>query len=332
MPAAAVSDARPRRRRLAAAARRASILDAAIPLFASGGYEQTRMSDLAAYVGVTEPVIFQNFGTKAELFAAALEHASRQAADYLLEGAAERRDVLDWLARLLAPAHLDHLHTAPMFGVLFADAHRLQFVPEVSAALHRGMAQVADALASILDRGQTESSIRPDVPPLTLAWLVVSLIQARQFRHTFTPRPSTPLELDLLQRTLDTFRPQSRIYPGSVPRIYHITTAAAWNQARGAGSYTDSTRGLTLAQVGFIHCSHANQVPQVAEAYYRGVPDLVLLVIDTQRLGAELRDEDLDQSGQSFPHIYGPLNLDAVVEVVPVESVDQIRAALQSNP
>ena len=64
---------RPTRRRLAAADRRATILDAAIPIFATAGYEQTRMSDVAACVGVTEPVIFQNFGTKAELFAAALD-------------------------------------------------------------------------------------------------------------------------------------------------------------------------------------------------------------------------------------------------------------------
>jgi uncharacterized protein (DUF952 family) len=102
-----------------------------------------------------------------------------------------------------------------------------------------------------------------------------------------------------------------------VPRIYHITTASAWDLARGTGSYAESTRGLTLAEVGFIHCSHESQVAQVADAYYQGVPDLVLLVIDPNRLTAELRDEDLTGQGQSFPHIYGPLNLDAVVDVVP---------------
>jgi uncharacterized protein (DUF952 family) len=102
-----------------------------------------------------------------------------------------------------------------------------------------------------------------------------------------------------------------------VPRIYHITTASAWNQARSAGSYAESTRGLSLAEVGFIHCSFASQVPQVAGAYYRDVPDLVLLVIDPDRLSAELRDEDLAGEGQRFPHVYGPLNLDAVIEAIP---------------
>ena len=194
------------RRRLAAAVRRASILDAAIPLFASAGYEQTRMSDIAAHVGVTEPVVFQNFGTKAGLFAAALEHASQQAASYLVEMSEEHPNVYDWLAQLLAADHQDHLHTAPMFGVLFADAHRLQFVPEVSAAVRRSITHVADALGSILERGQAEASIRSDIPPLTLAWLVVSLIQARQFRCSFTPEPSAQLEADLLHQILQSFR------------------------------------------------------------------------------------------------------------------------------
>ena len=206
---ASESQVPPRRRRLAAPARRASILEVAIPLFATAGYEQTRVSDIAARVGVTEPVVFQNFGTKAELFAAALEHASQQAAAYLVAMSDEHPSVYAWLARLLAAEHLDHLHTAPMFGVLFADAHRLQFVPEVSAALHRGMAEVADALKDILQRGQTEASIRPDIPPLALAWLVVSQIQARQFRRSFSPESSAKLESDFLHQVLLSFVPNA---------------------------------------------------------------------------------------------------------------------------
>jgi AcrR family transcriptional regulator len=209
-----MTDERPRRRRLGAAARRATILDAAIPIFATTGYEQTRMSDVAARVGVTEPVIFQNFGTKAELFAAALERVSEQAAAHLADLAAQHRNVDEWLRHLLAAEHLDHLHTAPMFGVLFQDAHRLQFEPDVCAALHRSTAQVADAIAGLLQRGQTQGSIRKDVPPLSLAWLVVSLIQARQFRRTYTPGPSTVLERDLLTHILATC---TQVTPAGAP-------------------------------------------------------------------------------------------------------------------
>jgi glutathione S-transferase len=116
-----------------------------------------------------------------------------------------------------------------------------------------------------------------------------------------------------------------------VPRIYHITTASAWNQACSAGSYAESTRGLSLAEVGFIHCSYAAQVPQVAQAYFQGVADLVLLVIDPGRLSAQLQDEDLAGQGQSFPHIYGPLNLDAVIAVVPFAPADDGSFALPAS-
>jgi AcrR family transcriptional regulator len=203
-----VTGDRPRRRRLTAASRRETILDAAIPLFASSGFEQTRMSDVAARVGVTEPVIFQNFGTKGELFAAALERVSRDAVTYLTGLAEDRASVHDWLGHLLAAEHLDRLHTAPMFGVLFADAHRLQFEASIGGALHRCVTHVAEAIADILRRGQAERSIRDDASPATLAWLVVSLIQARQFRQTHTAEPSAALEQDLLARMLDALRPQ----------------------------------------------------------------------------------------------------------------------------
>jgi AcrR family transcriptional regulator len=210
--AAAASD-RPRRRRLTAASRRETILDAAIPLFATTGYEQTRMSDVAARVGVTEPVIFQNFGTKAELFAAALERVSRDAASYLSQLAEECATVDDWLRRLLAADHLDHLHTAPMFGVLLADAHQLHSDASIAGALHRCVARVAEAMTGILRRGQTEGSIRADTSPDTLAWFVVSLIHARQFWRVHATDASTAFEDDLLASVLSAIRPRA---PGRV--------------------------------------------------------------------------------------------------------------------
>jgi AcrR family transcriptional regulator len=173
------------------------------------------MADVAARVGVTEPVIFQNFGTKAELFAAALERVSESAAGYLSDLAEEHADVHDWLCRLLAAEHLDRLHTAPMFGVLFADAHRLQLEPGVVEAMHRSVTRAAEVIAGILRRGQAEGSIRGDTPPATLAWLVVSLIQGREFRRAHTAEPSPALEDDLLARTLDALRPRADARTGS---------------------------------------------------------------------------------------------------------------------
>jgi uncharacterized protein (DUF952 family) len=101
--------------------------------------------------------------------------------------------------------------------------------------------------------------------------------------------------------------------------IYHIATSADWEQACRDGQYTTSTRGTTLAQQGFIHGSTAEQVAPVANMIYQGEPDLLVLVIDTERVGPEIRYEQAPGSDALFPHIYGPLNIDAVVATQPLQ-------------
>jgi len=101
--------------------------------------------------------------------------------------------------------------------------------------------------------------------------------------------------------------------------IYHIATRADWERARRDGEYTTSTIGRTLAEEGFIHASQAAQVADVANRFYRGVPgDLVLLVIDPERVRAPVRFEEVPGAGLPFPHIYGPLNTDAVLAARPL--------------
>jgi uncharacterized protein (DUF952 family) len=101
---------------------------------------------------------------------------------------------------------------------------------------------------------------------------------------------------------------------GPVRFIYHIATAADWALAQAAGQYTTSTLGRTLAEEGFIHASTAEQVAPVANMFYQGRPDLVLLVLDPGRVQPEIRFEPVPGSDEPFPHIYGPLNTDAVVQ------------------
>jgi uncharacterized protein (DUF952 family) len=91
--------------------------------------------------------------------------------------------------------------------------------------------------------------------------------------------------------------------------IVHICERAAWVQAREIGEY----RPVSLAAEGFIHASEPPQVLEVANRYYAGKQDLLLLWIDPQRLRPELRYEPAD--GELYPHIYGALNLEAVVAV-----------------
>jgi glutathione S-transferase len=99
--------------------------------------------------------------------------------------------------------------------------------------------------------------------------------------------------------------------------IYHIATTADWDRACRDGEYTTSTRGRTLAEEGFIHASTASQVALVANAFYQGEPDLLLLVIDTALVGPEIRYEPVPGQADPYPHIYGPLNASAVVEARP---------------
>ena len=93
--------------------------------------------------------------------------------------------------------------------------------------------------------------------------------------------------------------------------IFHITTKAAWDDAARAGSY----RADTLEPEGFIHCSKADQVAEVANVRFRGREDLVLLWIDPERVDAGIKYEDASDGSGKFPHIYGPLNTDAVARV-----------------
>jgi len=100
-----------------------------------------------------------------------------------------------------------------------------------------------------------------------------------------------------------------------VSPIYHIATRSDWARAQRDGEYATSTIGRSLADEGFIHASQATQVADVANSFYRGVPDeLVLLVIDPDLVRAPIRYEHVPGVEDPFPHIYGPLNPSAVVE------------------
>ena len=101
--------------------------------------------------------------------------------------------------------------------------------------------------------------------------------------------------------------------------IYHIALAADWDAALAAGEYRVSTLGVTLEEEGFIHTSTSAQVRGVAEAYYAGVQEpLVLLTIDERRLTVPLRWDAVPGRPDPFPHLYGPLGVAAVVLATPL--------------
>ena len=91
--------------------------------------------------------------------------------------------------------------------------------------------------------------------------------------------------------------------------IYHITLPERWNNSREEGEY----RAPSLDTEGFIHCSDAGQVERSLNRFYRDEPEVLLLTIDPKLLTSELKYEPAHD--EQFPHIYGPLNTDAVVVV-----------------
>jgi uncharacterized protein (DUF952 family) len=100
-------------------------------------------------------------------------------------------------------------------------------------------------------------------------------------------------------------------------RIFHIATATDWRATLATGTYTTSTVGRSLAEEGFIHASRREQVQGVFDRYYRGLgEDLVLLTIDPARLESEVRMDPVGED--TYPHVHGPINRSAVVDVEPL--------------
>jgi uncharacterized protein (DUF952 family) len=100
--------------------------------------------------------------------------------------------------------------------------------------------------------------------------------------------------------------------------IYHLALQGAWDEAKTAGSYRVSTVGLSLDEVGFIHCAQAEQVDGVHDRFYSDLGEpLVLLAIDTDLLTSPWQLDDVPGQPLPFPHVYGPLDLDAVVSAEP---------------
>jgi uncharacterized protein (DUF952 family) len=99
-----------------------------------------------------------------------------------------------------------------------------------------------------------------------------------------------------------------------IDTILHITQREQWESAKNLGAY----RGNTLDAEGFIHCSTLAQVISSANRFFKGLTDLVILEIEIDRVIPEVRYEGTDQNNL-FPHIYGELNVDAVIRSIDLD-------------
>jgi glutathione S-transferase len=105
--------------------------------------------------------------------------------------------------------------------------------------------------------------------------------------------------------------------------IFHVATHADWSGALLEDGYRMSTRGKSLDAVGFIHCSRYYQVDDILKQLYGDYEGrLTLLTINPRRLESPWRLDDVPGAAMSFPHVYGPINMDAVLAATPITRDD----------
>jgi AcrR family transcriptional regulator len=159
----------------------------ATEVFAEAGYRRGTMAEVARRVGVSEPVVFQNFGSKAAVFAAVLDQGTERLDAAIRDRAAAKGSVGAWLAEFLAPEHLSEAHARDTHAVLFADAMSVTTEPEVRQAVRRAHRRLARTIANLLARGQADGSVRPDLDPQAAAWWLLSLLASHGFRSATMP-------------------------------------------------------------------------------------------------------------------------------------------------
>jgi AcrR family transcriptional regulator len=178
--------------------RRESILVAATVVFAEAGYERGKAAEVARRVGVSEPVVFQNFGSKAALYVAVVDRATDQVCVVLDQ---EQLSVAGLLAAALEPGRLERIHAPGSIGAIFADAASVTGVPDIEAAARRSTRRLADALTAVLTRGRDTGELRADLDPETSAWWLLSLVASQRFRQSTAEDP-VMVETRLAEATL----------------------------------------------------------------------------------------------------------------------------------
>jgi len=98
-------------------------------------------------------------------------------------------------------------------------------------------------------------------------------------------------------------------------KIFHIVKLIDWE----AGTENGQFRASTLEKEGFIHCCKENQIQFVLGTWFSGQSELFLVTIETDKLESPVLFEKSEADQESFPHVYGPINLNAVVDIQPQE-------------
>lgn len=100
--------------------------------------------------------------------------------------------------------------------------------------------------------------------------------------------------------------------------IFHLVKKNDWKEQKKESRYAPES----LDSHGFIHCSSGDDIEGVANRLFKGEEGVLLIVINTTLIEPELKYEEDEETGTRYPHIYGPLNLDAVVDKIELATDD----------
>ncbi|HET6527601.1 MAG TPA: DUF952 domain-containing protein [Balneolaceae bacterium] len=100
--------------------------------------------------------------------------------------------------------------------------------------------------------------------------------------------------------------------------LFHITTREAFSEFKNSPNYEPES----LETEGFIHCSSGAQINETANRLFAGLSKILLLVIDVSTLRPDVKYELDEETGQKFPHIYGPLNKDSIMDKIDIPAED----------
>lgn len=100
--------------------------------------------------------------------------------------------------------------------------------------------------------------------------------------------------------------------------LFHITTEDHWKEYKTNGNYEPES----LETKGFIKCSSGNQLEGAANRFFPEKDEILLLVIDVSLIRENIKYEEDDETGEKFPHIYGPLSTNAVIDKIEIKAED----------
>lgn len=100
--------------------------------------------------------------------------------------------------------------------------------------------------------------------------------------------------------------------------LFHLTTKENWDNYKKNGRYEPES----LESEGFIHCSSGSQIKETANRIFAGKDQILLLVLDASMVREDIKYEKDEETGEKFPHIYGPLSVNAVIDKIEIKAED----------